>query len=72
MTNNFRDEVEEFLKRTGMSAYRLGWLAVKNGRFVERLRAGRRFWPETEVEVRAFMRMADKEQRKTQQVKDGV
>lgn len=45
-----------------MGEYRFGLLAAKNGRLVERLRAGRsngrpaRVWPETEIEIRAFMR----------------
>lgn len=45
-----------------ISEYRFGVLAAKNGRLLERLRKGRqdgrpaRVWPETEIEIRAFMR----------------
>lgn len=38
-----------------MSAYRLGILSVRNGRIVERLRAGGRVWPETEQAVRQWI-----------------
>jgi hypothetical protein len=40
---------------TGMGDFRLGWLSTRNGRLLERLRAGRRVWPETEAQIRAFM-----------------
>ncbi|UVC14736.1 hypothetical protein [Mesorhizobium onobrychidis] len=43
------------MTETGLSAYRFGILAAKNGRLVERLRNGGRIWPETELEIRAFM-----------------
>lgn len=62
MTTQLLTDIEEFLRQTGMGEYRFGLLAAKNGRLVERLRAGRRngraarVWPETEVEIRAFMR----------------
>lgn len=56
MTHALLTEIREFLAETGMSAYRFGYRAVRNGRLVERLEAGRRIWPETEIEARAFMR----------------
>lgn len=56
MTQKLLTEIQEFLAETGMSAYRFGYRAVRNGRLVERLEAGRRIWPETEIEARAFMR----------------
>lgn len=49
-------EIDAFLSESGMSAYRFGFEAAKNGRLVERLRSGGRVWPETEMEVRAFIR----------------
>jgi hypothetical protein len=62
MSNALLSDIETFLRETGMGEYRFGLLAAKNGRLVERLRAPRsngrpaRVWPETEVEIRAFMR----------------
>lgn len=55
MKEHLLSEIEEFLRETGISEYRFGFLAVRNGRLVERLRAGRRIWPETEAEVREFI-----------------
>lgn len=56
-------EIEEFLSETGMTPYRFGFLAARNGRLVERLRDGTtpngkpvRIWPETARQVRDFMR----------------
>lgn len=48
-------EIKAFLSQTGMSAYRFGFLAARNGRLVERLERGGRVWPETEEAVRSFM-----------------
>lgn len=56
MRQNLITEIKEFLAETGLSAYRFGFLAVRNGRLVERLESGKRVWPETEAEVRAFIR----------------
>lgn len=62
MTTQLLNDIDKFLRDTGMGEYRFGLLAAKNGRLVERLRTGRRngraarVWPETEVEIRAFMR----------------
>lgn len=67
MTQNLLTEIREFLSETGMSAYRFGYRAVKNGRLVERLEAGRRIWPETEIEARAFMR-AERQRRVSNEV----
>lgn len=36
--------------------HRFGILAANNGRLVDRLREGRRVWPDTEQQVRKFMR----------------
>ncbi|MCO5092640.1 hypothetical protein [Bosea sp. (in: a-proteobacteria)] len=62
MSTLLLSDIEDFLRETGMGEYRFGLLAARNGRLVERLRTPRangrpaRIWPETEVEVRAFMR----------------
>lgn len=60
-------DIENFLAETGMGEYRFGFLAARNGRLVERLRAARdRDWktekgkavmvrPETVEQVRTFM-----------------
>lgn len=56
MSEPLLSEIDRFLRDTGMSEYRFGFLATKNGRLVERLRAGRRIWPETAEQVRDFMR----------------
>ena len=56
MRQNLISEIKDFLAETGLSAYRFGFLAVRNGRLVERLESGKRVWPETEAEVRAFIR----------------
>jgi hypothetical protein len=63
MNSTLLNEIDEFLSETGMTPYRFGFLAVKNGRLVERLRAGAtpkgkpvRIWPDTEKQIRKFMR----------------
>ncbi len=48
-------EIERFLKRTGMAETTFGRKAVNDGKFVPRLRAGRRCWPETIAKARAFI-----------------
>ena len=64
MSTTLLHDIEAFLRETGMGEYRFGLMAAKNGRLIERLRAGRsngtrpgRVWPETEAEIRAFMRV---------------
>lgn len=63
MNTTLLSEIDAFLEETGMAPYRFGYLAVKNGRLVERLRAGQtpggrpvRIWPDTEKQIRAFIR----------------
>lgn len=63
MNDTLLSEIEAFLQETGMGEYRFGIRAARNGRLVERLRVGEtpkgkpsRIWPETEAEIRAFMR----------------
>lgn len=66
MSTTLLTDIEEFLRETGMGEYRFGILAAKNGRLLERLRKPRsngrpaRVWPETEMEIRAFMRAYDR------------
>lgn len=55
MTERLLSEINHFLAETGMKEHRFGFQAVRNGRLVERLRAGGRIWPEAERQVRAFM-----------------
>ncbi len=55
MSNPLLSDIDEFLRETGMGDFRFGLLSTRNGRLLERLRAGRRVWPETEAQVRAFM-----------------
>lgn len=52
---NLLNEIDAFKQQTGLSDFRIGFLAAKNGRLVERLRNGGRVWPETEEQVRAFI-----------------
>lgn len=63
MADTLLSEINNFLSETGMKEYRFGFLAVRNGRLVERLRAGQtpngrpvRIWPETAKQIRDFMR----------------
>lgn len=56
MSTNLLSEIDDFLSEAGMGDHRFGLLAASNGRLVERLRAGRRVWPDTEIKVRAFIR----------------
>lgn len=63
MSNSLLSEIDKFLAETGMGQYRFGIKAAKNGRLVERLRAGttkkngKPVWvrPETEKAIRDFM-----------------
>lgn len=55
MDDNLLSEIEEFMQAEKIGEHRFGILAVNNGRLVERLRSGRRIWPETTQRVREFM-----------------
>ena len=57
MSKKLLEEIEAFLSETGTGTFRFGIKAAKNGRLIERLRAGGRVWPETEIEVRAYIRL---------------
>lgn len=60
MDSTLLNEIDAFLSQSGMSEYRFGYLAVSNGRLVERLRNGGRIWPETAEGVRKFIRENEK------------
>lgn len=49
------DQIKEFCGRNQMAESTFGKKAVNDGKFVERLKNGRRCWPETEQKVRDFM-----------------
>lgn len=55
MTSKLLTDIDDFLRESGMTEGYFGWKAARNWRLLERLRAGRRIWPETEAEVRAFI-----------------
>lgn len=54
-TNPLLREIETFLAETGMGASYFGKKSIGNSEVVERLRSGRRVWPETEMKIREFM-----------------
>jgi len=55
MHTKLLSEIDAFLAASGYSEARFGMLAARNGRFIERLRGGKRIWPQTEQRVRAWM-----------------
>lgn len=50
------DEIDAYLRETGMGASYFGKVATGNSELVARLRAGGRVWPETEAKVRDFIK----------------
>lgn len=48
-------DIDAFLAETGMGPSYFGKRAARNSEIVARLRAGRRVWPETENQIRAFI-----------------
>jgi hypothetical protein len=56
MSTNLLSEIEKFMAEANLGPHRFGILAASNGRLVERLREGGRIWPDTEQQVRKFMR----------------
>ncbi len=56
MTPDLLSEIELFLAKTGMGPSYFGRLAAGNSELIGRLRRGRRVWPETELQVREFIR----------------
>lgn len=55
MRHDLLREIDQFMSERRIGEHRFGLLAVGNGRLVERLKNGRRIWPETELKIRAFM-----------------
>lgn len=63
MSSALLSDIDAFLRETGMGEYRFGVKAARNGRLVERLRAGTTpergkpvmVRPETEQAIRDFM-----------------
>ena len=47
--------IDAFLAASGMSASTFGHKAVNDGKFVSRLRDGKRCWPETADKAAAFI-----------------
>jgi len=64
MPNNLLTDIEDFLTETGMKPYLFGYKSCRNGRLVDRLRAGVTpeqgkpvlLRPETEKTIRKFIR----------------
>lgn len=50
------DEIEATARALNMQPTTIGRIAGQGGNFYERLRAGKRVWPETSEKVRARMR----------------
>lgn len=55
MSENLLKEIDTFLAERKIGDHRFGVLAINNGRLLERLRSGRRIWPETAEKIRQFM-----------------
>lgn len=53
--NTLLTDIEAFLATHDMAPTRFGEDALKDRRFVQQLRKGRRVWPETEAKARTFM-----------------
>lgn len=49
-------DIEAYCSEVGMSESTFGRKAVNDGKFVGRLRLGKRCWPETEERARSFIR----------------
>ena len=56
MSNKLHLALTEFARQAGLSAHRVGILAVGNGRLIERLEGAGRVWPETEAKAWGFLR----------------
>lgn len=55
-SESLAEEIEAVAARLGMSPSTVGERAGQGGKFYDRLRAGRRVWPETVTKVRAKLR----------------
>ena len=63
MNEAILSEIDGFLAETGMKPYRFGFLAVRNGRLVERLRGGRPIQMDTAARVRDFIKTERRKRR---------
>ena len=52
MYHDLLEEIEAFQRDSGLSDDRVGKVLHNNGRLLERLRAGRRVWPEAVAQIR--------------------
>lgn len=52
MIDDLLSKVEAFKAESGLSDHRVGIVLARDGRLLERLRDGRRVWPEKAVEIR--------------------
>ena len=59
-TIKLRRRIELFLRRTRMSPTRFGRLAIRDPRFLDDLRAGRRPRPQTVARVTRWLNVAEK------------
>ena len=56
MEQNLLNSIEAFKQETGLSDHRIGILLAKNGRLLQRLREGKRLWPDTKANIRIALR----------------
>lgn len=56
LAQKLADEIEATAARVGMSPSTVGERAGQGGKFYDRLRAGKRVWPETAEKVRDKLR----------------
>jgi hypothetical protein len=69
MNEKLLSEIERYMADAGIGPHRFGILAASNGRLVDRLREGKRIWPETEKQVRDFMRANRSKARQSEAVR---
>jgi hypothetical protein len=72
MANDLLSDIEKFMAEVNLGPHRFGILAASNGRLVERLRDGKRVWPDTEQQVRKFMREYRRKAKATSQPEQAV
>lgn len=54
-TNPILEEIEAFVRQTGIAESTFGLQAVNDGKLIRRLRRGGRMFRETEDRIRSFM-----------------
>lgn len=55
MSRHLLHDIDEFRAQHGLSDFAFSYHSTGNGRLLERLRKGGRVWPETELQIRAWM-----------------